>query len=154
MTVILEQAAALRASDATDAALASLDTEQREVLRLISAGLSRAEIAAQIKVTVRRVSLVRAKLLDLLGAESNVDLAQLQNCAMLKRAEDHALIAAALCAGVAVWKPFELSGVGEVCVAGLRYGVHLDSTGVPELNDRIRRALVAALGREQRKHAA
>lgn len=145
MPVITEQAAALRAQDP----LAILSALERQVFDLVADGVPRAQIARRLNLPVRTIHYRRARVLRQLGLKSNADIIRLRDRAALELAKDHALIAAALTAGVAAWKPFELAGVGEVAVAGLRHAVHLDATGVPELNDHLRRALTAALEWQQ-----
>lgn len=141
MTTLHESAAALRAHDP----LAILSTLERQVFDLVADGVPRAEIARRLNLPVRTIHYQRARVLRQLGLKSNAEIIRLRDRAALELAKDHALIAAALTAGVAAWKPFELAGVGEVAVAGLRHAVHLDASGVPELHDYLRRALTAAL---------
>lgn len=150
MSTIAEQAAALRAQDP----LAKLSPRERQVFDLIAAGNKPARIAAALEVTVRTLSTYRARIFHKLNVRSTAEIVRLHIGAVLTASEDRTLVAAALTAGVAVWKPFELAGVDELCIAGLRYATHLDSAGVPELHDHSRRALGAALEWEQRKHAA
>lgn len=150
MPTLHESAAALRAQDP----LAKLSPRERQVFDLIAAGNKPAKIASALEVTVRTLSTYRARMFRKLNVRSTAEIVRLHVGAVLTASEDRTLVAAALIAGVAAWKPFELAGVGELCIAGMRYATHLDSAGVPELHDHSRRALVAALEWDQRKSAA
>ena len=61
-----------------------------------------------------------------------------------RAAPDHAMIAAALCAGAARWEAY----TSEFCIDGLRHGTHLDEFGVPEMTQGMRAAIIKALGKE------
>lgn len=70
----------------------------------------------------------------------------LDDACRIAAAPDHALLAAALCAGAARWEPFKpCDGRGEVCVSGLRHCTTLDEFGVPQLDANLRTALREAL---------
>lgn len=62
---------------------------------------------------------------------------------LIAAAPDHALIAAALCAGVARWNAWS-AGKGEVCLRGYCFVTALDAFGVPEVTDALRGALSEA----------
>jgi hypothetical protein len=71
-----------------------------------------------------------------------ISVEQDDNARLIASAPDHALIAAAIVAGVARWEFFTGDrSRGEICVGGLRYSSKLDEFGVPELNEITRAAL-------------
>ncbi len=71
-------------------------------------------------------------------------------CGLELLADDHALIAAALCRGAARWRSFLATpNRGEVCVGGVRYSSTLDRFGVPQLHELLRRDLRKAMGQHQ-----
>lgn len=68
------------------------------------------------------------------------------NAALVAAAPDHAMLAQAMCLGLARWEPFEHDATrGEVCVGGLRWASRKDQFGVPELHGSIRSALGLAI---------
>jgi len=150
MATLHEQAAALRAQDP----LASLSSREREVFDLIAVGTQPQHIATRLDLSVKTISTYRARILEKLKVRSNAELARLHANVALAVAADHTLIAAALCAGIATWKPFDLSGVGELCVGGMRFAVHLDPAGVPELYEMLRHRLAEALELAKAEKAA
>lgn len=67
------------------------------------------------------------------------------NKRLIAAAPDHALIASALCNGIARWERwFGYEGKGEVVVDRLRYTAQLDEFGVPELHSVLRAAIARA----------
>ena len=73
-------------------------------------------------------------------------LADEKRVRLTRAAPDHALFAAACCAGVASWRPFSShNGSGEVCAGGLAYCTNLDEFGCPVLTENTRRLLQRAM---------
>lgn len=136
--------------------LARLSPRERQVFDLIAIGVKPSVIGPRMGISVKTVATVRVRIFHKLAIKTNADIVHLHIGEALLAAKDHTLIAAAMTAGVATWKPFDLLGAGEICVAGLRYVAHLDAAGVPELHDHVRRALTAALEweRTQKERAA
>lgn len=64
------------------------------------------------------------------------------NASLIANAPDHALLLAAICAGIARWEP----ATHEIAIAGLRYSVDIDNFGCPALASHIRRAIAKATG--------
>lgn len=126
--------------------LAALSTRERQVFDMIAAGLNPAVIADRLCLSVKTVSTYRARILEKLGVRSNAELATLHCAARLSVADDHALVAAALIAGVIRWEPFsDDTRGGEVCTGGLRYPASLDDAGVPILTNLLRAAIRVAM---------
>ncbi|MDR6851054.1 hypothetical protein J2Y54_000547 [Sphingomonas sp. BE123] len=65
------------------------------------------------------------------------------NARLIAAAPDHAMIAAALCTGIARWNWWS-EGRGEVCVAGFCFVTELDEFRVPKITDALREALIKA----------
>lgn len=62
------------------------------------------------------------------------------NARLIAAAPDHALIAAALCQGIARWEG------SEFCIGGLRHSTKLDEFGVPVMTGGMRAAIAKATG--------
>lgn len=72
------------------------------------------------------------------------DMARIEaNARLIAAAPDHALVAAALCLGVARWNAFG-PRQGEFCIRGFCYVTELDEFGVPTMTDALRASLRAA----------
>lgn len=65
------------------------------------------------------------------------------NACLFAAAPDHAIIAAALCTGIARWNWWS-EDRGEVCVAGFCFPTELDEFRVPKITDALREALIKA----------
>ncbi len=63
---------------------------------------------------------------------------------LIASAPNHALIARALCAGIARWEPFASANAGEFCIGGFRHATQLDEFGVPMMTDGMRTAIAKA----------
>lgn len=150
MSTITEQAAALRAQDP----LAELSARERHVFDLVALGLPPTRIAERLGLSIKTISTYRARLYKKLNVRSTAEIVRIHIGEALVVSADHALFAAALTAGVAAWKPFDLPGVGEIVVDGLRYATHIDMAGVPELHELLRCKLKTALERSKMERAA
>lgn len=92
------------------------------------------------------------------SGEGNIGLVNLARASeadarLIAAAPDHALLAAAICAGRARWEPFssqpglQITYGGEVCINGLRHATTLDQFGVPILTAHLRAALLKELSK-------
>lgn len=128
-----------------------LSERELQVFERIAIGKPPARIAADLDLSVKTVSTYRARILEKLGIGSNAEIAtlsiQIKTQPAIDAAADHALIAAALVAGIARWEPFSETndGSGEVAVDGLRHATRLDTHGVPALTPMLRAKLTTAL---------
>lgn len=128
------------------ARLESLSPREVTVMHMIADGTRPAAIAAKLGLSVKTVSTYRQRVLQKLNVRSNAAVARISFEAEIARAEDHTLVARALCAGAARWEPFgPRTDIGELCVGGLRYAAEVDAAGVPRLYPEVRERLQIAL---------
>lgn len=125
-----------------------LTPRERQIFDMTVSGMRQKVIARALDVCVGTVKSHRDNLVKKLGIGSTAEMVALSLKASLDRADDHALVAAALCARVARWEPFDgdpTRVTGEVCAVGLRYCTSLDDHGVPILTNLLRDALRIAM---------
>lgn len=126
--------------------LDTLSRRERQIFDMIVIGRNPAVMANELCLSVKTVSTYRARVLEKLKVRSNAELATLHCAARLSVADDHSLVAAALCAGVAQWKPFEEQPRdGELVIDRIRYTTSLDDAGVPIQTNLLRDAIRVAM---------
>lgn len=121
-----------------------LSRRELEVFHAIAAGEPPKKISERLGLSPKTVSTYRARILRKLGVKSNAELARLEADARLAVAADHTLVAAAICAGVARWEPWDQKR-GELIVGAMRHATRLDQAGVPALHEFLRARLQSAI---------
>src|SRR5262245_52958933 len=107
----------------------TLSPREIEVMNLIASGHTPSEITIRLNLSVKTMSTYRARIIEKTGVRGNAGIANFVIQSKLELAEDYALVAAALCAGVARWDRATES-MGFMIVESTDFATDVDGVGV------------------------